>query len=151
VVCHETRIAELRFWVVDIALRPEHYWSMADRVRLRGRRCSFVLAFLTAVLTASTAAGCSQDCVADGAPFVRFEGRTYVADLAAAPVPADQLGPVVLPVTSDRSSEISSCGYRPIDGDSSLPVGTEFHSIKGLDDSEQLAAEYFGVILRFSA
>jgi len=137
--------------MVDIALRPVHHWSMADRVRLVGRRRAFVLAFLTAVLTASTATGCSQDCVADGAPFGRFDGRTYVADLSADPVPTDQLGPVVLTVTADRTSEISSCGYRPIDGDSSLPVGTEFHSIKGFDQSEQLAAEYFGVILRFSA
>jgi hypothetical protein len=84
---------------------------------------------------------------------VRHEGRTYVADLSAAPVLVAQLGPAVLTVTADRSSasERSSCDYRPADGDSSLPVGTEFHSIMGFDASEQLAAEYFGVVLRFRA
>ena len=103
-------------------------------------------------LIALATGGCAQEgCEALRPPLVHLDGRTYTADLAAPEVPADEVGAVVFEVVSDRSSAISSCQWDPIDGDSSLPVGTEFHSIVGVDPSQELAATYGGRFIRFRA
>ncbi len=87
----------------------------------------------------------------DGPPFIQFDGRNYTADLAAPAVADSQIGAVVFTVSSDRSSASSSCGWSPAEGDSSLPVGTEFHSIDGIDRAEELAAAFEGRFIRFNA
>jgi hypothetical protein len=80
-----------------------------------------------------------------------LDGRTYTADLGSVELAGDQIGAVVFTVSSDRSTAISSCDWDPVDGDSSLPVGTEFHSINGIDPTEELAATLEGRLTRFSA
>lgn len=87
----------------------------------------------------------------DGPPFVQFDGRDYIADLGAPAIADSQIGAVVFTVSSDRSSVSSSCGWSPAEGDSSLPVGTEFHSIDGIDREEGLAATFEGRFIRFNA
>ena len=96
--------------------------------------------------------GCAVgDCEALRPPLIHFEGRTYTADLGAAEVSADEIGAVVFIVSTDRSSAVSECEWDPVDGDSSLPVGTEFHSIIGADQADELAAIFEGRFIRFSA
>lgn len=102
-------------------------------------------------LLAVTVAACSEECVQDGPPFVQLDGRNYTADLAAPAVPDSQIGTVVFTVINDRSSASSSCGGSPVEGESSLPIGTEFHSINGIDRTEELAAVFEGRFISFSA
>lgn len=82
---------------------------------------------------------------------MHLDGRTYTADLAAPEVSADQIGAVVFTVADDRASAVSSCEWDPADGDSSLPVGAEFHSINGIGQSDELTATIDGRFVRFSA
>lgn len=119
-----------------------------DRSRRLAVRCAFALSI---GLLAGTVGACSEECVQDGPPFVQFDGRNYTADLAAPAVPDSQISTVVFTVTNDRTAASSSCGGSPVEGDSSLPIGTEFHLITGIDPAEGLAATFEGRSIRFSA
>lgn len=111
----------------------------------------FAAMSILSCLIGLTTGGCAQEeCEALRPPLVHLDGRTYTADLAAPAVSADEIGDVVFEVARDRSSAISSCDWDPIDGDSSLPVGTEFHSIVGVNESQELAAIFEGRFIRFS-
>jgi hypothetical protein len=79
-----------------------------------------------------------------------LDGRTYTADLGSVELAGDEIGAVVFTVSTDRSTAISSCDWDPVDGDSSLPVGTEFHSIIGIDPKDELVATFEGRFIRFS-
>jgi hypothetical protein len=79
-----------------------------------------------------------------------LDGRTYTADLDSVELADDEIGAVVFTVSSDRSTAISSCDWDPVDGDSSLPIGTGFHSINGIDPTEELAAACEGRFIRLS-
>ena len=119
-----------------------------DRPRRLAVRCAFAL-FIG--LLAGAVGACSTECVQDGPPFIQFDDRNYTADLAAPAVPDSQIGTVVFTVANDRSAASSACGGSPVEGDSSLPIGTEFHSINGIDPAEGLAATFEGRFIRFSA
>ncbi len=95
--------------------------------------------------------GCAEgECEALRPPLIHLDGRTYTADLGSAELAGDEIGAVVFTVSSDRSTAISSCDWDPVDGDSSLPIGSEFHAIIGVDPADELAANFQGRFLRFS-
>ena len=104
------------------------------------------------VIVATIGSGCTGEgeCVADGPPLIHLGGTTFTADLGAPPVTDDQIGDVVFVVAVDRTDAIASCDWQPAEGDSTLPVGTEFHSIERNGLRIQLAAMYDGEWLRFS-
>lgn len=134
-----------------LSLRVRHHCRVVTR-RDRSLRLAVRWVFALSIgLLAVTVVACSRECVQDGPPFVQFDGRNYTADLAAPAVPDSQIGAVVFTVVSERSSASSSCGGSPVEGDSSLPIGTEFHSINGIDRTEELAAVFEGRFIRFSA
>jgi hypothetical protein len=128
-----------------------------ERKRLAGAQHGWVLTThrhrcrLTGLLFPFTDPGCAEgDCEALRPPLTHLDGRTYAAGLGSVDLAGDEIGAVVFTVSSDRSTAISSCGRAPVDGDSSLPVGTEFHSIIGRDPTDELAATFEGRFIHFS-
>lgn len=93
-------------------------------VRIGDRRPYRVVCLAAISALAVSVSACSSGCVQDQPPLVRLDGVVLVADLGRPPLGVRPAGDPVF-VAGPKDADTAACGWRPADGESNMPQGTE--------------------------
>ena len=122
------------------------------RIELAHFAKAWMAGFICLLAIGLCACGATENCESLPVQQLRVQGVSYVLSSSAAPLSPSELGPAVATINGGLPDGSSHCeDFTLEDGQGTPPKGSEVFSIKGVDQTDAVAAGVGNQIMRFDS